>query len=103
MKHCKLPTICIGQCLCTATTVAPQECDPCRYCHRVADLYAEIPLCGDWDGRGFVMRIGCLCPPSLTDMDANRTEFEAYSVAVRMWNHMQATGGQYGDPKRLDQ
>lgn len=72
-------------------TAAPLECVPCRFCKRTDQLYAELPVKGDWFGRGFVMRIGCVCSMSCAtgDKDDARTDFERYAEAIAAWNDMQ--------------
>ena len=67
-------------------SVAPKECIPCRFCKKTDQLYSEIPVKGDWFGRGFVMRIGCLCKESEEYDDKWRTEFEKFPRAVEFWN-----------------
>jgi hypothetical protein len=53
-------------------------------------MYAEIPIRGDWHGRGFVMRIGCFCDGAMKIPDKGwRTEFERYDVAIKDWNELQ--------------
>ena len=89
---CNCPDDAKHVCCCTVSVAAPAECDRCeRSCSR-AEMYAEIPCRGDWDGRGFVMRIGCVCDLCMQEdggRDA-RTEFETYSMAIAYWNIMQA-------------
>ena len=59
-------------------------------------MYSEIPEKGDWDGRGFVMRIGCACDQVLKDeADGGcagrwRTAFLPYNEAVESWNKAQS-------------
>ena len=80
-----------ARCWCNVSVAAPLECVPCRYCGKRDEMYAELPEQGDWNGRGFVMRIGCTCDPAReADPDGYRTEFETYSEAIAFWNAMQS-------------
>jgi hypothetical protein len=66
------------------------ECDPCAWCKQRIEMYAEIPVRGDWYCRGFVIRIGCVCDGAMKIPDKGwRTEFETYAEAIRSWNEMQ--------------
>lgn len=87
--ECKDERQCRHHCV---TVKAPLTCVPCKFCGSREQLYAEIPVMGDWFYRGFVMRIGCLCEqqpwPSRGDKDEARTEFEPYQTAIDQWNAM---------------
>lgn len=86
----------------TVSTVAPNECQPCRYCGTKHETYSEFPANGDWaefdddfpGGRGFVMRIGCLCDAAIHN--ELWTEFEPWEKAIAQWNEMQT------DPELID-
>ena len=80
-----------GRCWCTVASVAPLECLPCVRSGLRDQVYAEIPIGGDWKGRGFVMRVGCICDlcGEISDKDASRSEFEPYAAAIQAWNDMQ--------------
>lgn len=75
---------------------APLEAGTCILCNSRADMYAEIPVCGDWYGRGFVMRIGCGCDKAQEMPDADwRTSFETYAGAIKDWNENRNTQAYY--------
>jgi len=83
-----------SHCHCCAEVSPPLECVPCRLCGDRDEMYAEIPVEGDWHGQGFVMRIGCLCPASMElEKDETRTEFEIYEESILQWNEMQEDRG----------
>jgi len=89
-EDCKKPnTICC----CTATVRAPLDCVPCARSKTRDEIYAEIPISGDWHGRNFVMRIGCTCEKCMSDElekdDTRISCFEPLDEAVRQWNQMQ--------------
>lgn len=73
-----------GRCFCVVAVKAPLECLPCCACDSRDKLYAELPVEGDHDGRGFVMRIGCFCDCGTGD--DRRTEFLSYDDAISSWN-----------------
>ncbi len=85
-ENCKL----VDDCWCCVCVAAPLECVPCSLCKSRLEVYCEIPVNGDHDGRGFVMRVGCLCKASVEHFgEGNRTEFETYVDAIHQWNEMQ--------------
>ena len=80
-------------CCCIVSVAAPLECSPCARSKSSDHIYAEMPVRGDWEGRGFVMRVGCLCDACMSDdleKDDTRTEFETFAMAVAYWNVKQA-------------
>lgn len=83
---CKPPHLCC----CLAVVQAPLQCVPCARSQTREDIYAEIPVSGDWDGRNFVMRIGCTCDkcmaPELEKDDTRIVGFELIDEAVSQWN-----------------
>jgi len=81
-------TMCADRCWCTTSVDSvPNECLECVFCESRDEMYMEMPVGGDWRGRGFVARIGCLCNTSLDE--ENRTEFGVISDLVEDWNFLQ--------------
>lgn len=77
-------------CCCCVEVAAPHSAATCKLCGGRGDMYCEIPVNGDYYGRGFVMRIGCVCDAAMeVEGKGWRTEFETYHKAVRDWNEMQ--------------
>ncbi len=81
-------------CCCLAIVKAPLNCVPCARSKTRKDIYAEIPVSGDWDLRNFVMRIGCTCEkcmaPELEKDDTRTIGFALLDESVQEWNQMQA-------------
>ena len=96
---CKPPL----KCCCLATVAAPLDCIPCARSQTRKDIYAEIPVSGDWDGRNFVMRIGCTCEKCMADdLEKDETriiDFELLDEAIKQWNQLQSEIAEFGEPQ----
>ena len=61
----------------------------CKRCGSKLEMYLEVPINGDWYGRGEVGRVGCTCDSCLDLEFGDRTEFELLSLVFERWNELQ--------------
>lgn len=75
----------------TWSVPVPPGLHKCRWCGGPPQY---VEAANDWDGRGVVVRIGCLCDesssPGMEKDDSRTSGFDPMPEAIAEWNAMNA-------------